>query len=64
MKNVIHVLKTNENNARTKLLLGLGITAVATAAGVVLVKYAADQRNVILVLEEAADILTDTSPTE
>lgn len=64
MKNVLHVLKTNENNARTKLLLGLGITAAATVAGVVLVKYAADQRNVILVLEEAADILTDTSPTE
>ena len=52
MKNFVNALKTNAD-VRKKTLIVTGITVAAVAAGVVLVKLNADQKNVILVLEDA-----------
>lgn len=60
MKNFVNALKTN-TDVRKKTLIVTGITVAALAAGVVLVKLNADQKNVILVIEEAAEVVTDAT---
>ena len=60
MKNFVNALKTNAN-VRKKTLIVTGITVAAVAAGVVLAKMNADQKNVILVIEEAAEVVTDAT---
>ena len=60
MKNFVNALKTNPD-VRKKTLIVTGITVAAVAAGVVLVKLNADQKNVILVIEEAAEVATDAN---
>lgn len=60
MKNFVNALKTNAD-VRKKTLIVTGITVAAVAAGVVLVKLNADQKNVILVLEDAAEVVTDAT---
>ena len=60
MKNFVNALKTNAD-VRKKTLIVTGITVAAVAAGVVLVKLNADQKNVILVIEEAAEVVTDAT---
>lgn len=60
MKNFVNALKTNAD-VRKKTLIVTGITLAALAAGVVLVKLNADQKNVILVIEEAAEVATDAT---
>ncbi len=60
MKNFVNALKTNPD-VRKKTLIVTGITVAAVAAGVVLVKLNADQKNVILVIEEAAEVATDAT---
>lgn len=56
----INALKTNAD-VRKKTLIVAGITVAAVAAGVVLVKMNADQKNVILVIEEAAEVVNDAT---
>lgn len=60
MKNFVNALKTNPD-VRKKTLIVTGITVAAVAAGVVLVKMNADQKNVILVIEEAAEVANDAA---
>lgn len=60
MKNFVNALKTNAD-VRKKTLIVTGITIAAVAAGVVLAKMNADQKNVILVIEEAAEVVTDAT---
>ena len=60
MKNFFNALKTNAD-VRKKTLIVTGITVAAVAAGVVLVKLNADQKNVILVIEEAAEVVNDAT---
>ena len=60
MKNFVNALKTNPD-VRKKTFIVAGITAAAVAAGVVLVKLNADQKNVILVIEEAAEVVNDAT---
>ena len=60
MTNFFTALKTNAD-VRKKTLIVAGITVAAVAAGVVLVKLNADQKNVILVLEEAGEVVTDAA---
>lgn len=60
MKNFVNALKTNPD-VRKKTLIVTGITVAAVAAGVVLVKLNAEQKNVILVIEEAAEVVTDSA---
>lgn len=60
MKNFVNTLKTN-TDVRKKTLIVTGITVAALAAGVVLVKLNADQKNVILVIEEAAEVVNDAT---
>ena len=60
MKNFFNALKTNAD-VRKKTLIVTGITVAAFAAGVVLVKLNADQKNVILVIEEAAEVVNDAT---
>lgn len=51
-------IRTNENGARTKVLIATGITVAAVAAGVYLTKKNAPVPAVIIV-EEAAEALTE-----
>ena len=60
MKNFVNTLKTN-TDVRKKTLIVTGITVAAVAAGVVLAKMNADQKNVILVIEEAAEVVNDAT---
>lgn len=60
MKNFVNALKTNAD-VRKKTFIVTGITVAAVAAGVVLAKMNADQKNVILVIEEAAEVVTDAT---
>ena len=55
-------IRTNENGARTKLLIASAITAAAIAAGIYLTKKNA-QVPVLLVVEEVAETITDTATT-
>ena len=60
MKNFVNALKTNPD-VRKKTFIVTGITVAAIAAGVVLAKMNADQKNVILVIEEAAEVVNDAT---
>lgn len=53
-------LRTNENGARTKAIIATGITVAAVAAGVYLTKKNASVP-VVLVVEEAAEAVTDAA---
>lgn len=63
MKEFINALKTNENGARTKTLIAVGITAATVAAGVYLTKKNA-VTPLVLVVEEAAETLTEAAAKE
>jgi len=60
MKDFINALKTNENGARTKTLIAVGITAATVVAGVYLTKKNA-ATPLVLVVEEAAETLVDSA---
>lgn len=62
---LIVALKENKNDIRKKLAIGVGITIAAVAAGVLLTKYANDQREVLLVTPVEFESLPDIDiPTE
>lgn len=60
MPKLWNVIKTNEDGARTKALIAVGITAAAIAAGVYLTKKNASVP-VVLVVEETVETLADTA---
>lgn len=61
LKNLIPApIRTNENGARTKLLIASAITAAAIAAGIYLTKKNA-QVPVVLVVEEVVETISDTA---
>lgn len=61
LKNLIPApIRTNENGARTKLLIAAGITAAAIAAGIYATKKSTPVP-VVLVVEEAAETIADTA---
>ncbi len=55
-------IRTNENGARTKLIIASAITVAAVAAGIYLTKKNA-QVPVVLVVEEAVETIADNAPT-
>lgn len=63
MKNLLASLRTNEDGARTKAIIG--ITVVAASVGLAIY---VTQKNaatpLILVVEEAAEALSDATPVE
>ena len=61
LKNLIPApIRTNENGARTKLLIAASITAAAIAAGIYATKQSA-KVPVVLVVEEAVETISDTA---
>jgi hypothetical protein len=63
LKNLIPApIRTNENGARTKLIVASAITVAAVAAGIYLTKKNA-QVPVVLIVEEAVETITDNATT-
>lgn len=63
LKNLIPApIRTNENGARTKLIIASAITVAAVAAGIYLTKKNA-QVPVVLIVEEAVETIADNAPT-
>lgn len=61
VKNLIPApIRTNENGARTKLIVASAITVAAVAAGIYLTKLNA-KVPVVLVVEEAVETISDTA---
>jgi len=60
MKEFIAAIRTNENGARTKTLVALGVTVATIGAGIYLTKKNA-ATPVVLVVEEAVETVTDTT---
>lgn len=61
LKNLIPApIRTNENGARTKLLIAATITAAAIAAGIYATKKSAPVP-VLLVVDETVETITDTA---
>lgn len=63
LKNLIPApIRTNENGARTKLIIASAITVAAVAAGIYLTKKNAAVP-VVLVVEEVVETIADNTPT-
>lgn len=58
---LITALKENKNDIRKKLVIVGSVVVATVVAGVVLTRIAAERENVILVLEEATEAVTDAT---
>lgn len=61
MNRFITALKENENDIRKKVLVAVGITTAAVVAGVVLAKMKDQSENVLVVIEEAAESVSEAT---